>query len=98
MKKTKSTILLSIISVIMAVALVFTFLRFTYDGGIKKYNSAIGAIELDYDIEGGIAYTLELRDDNYDEVGEEEIAELLFRLIICFLAAICELAEELLLL
>ena len=77
MNKTKSTILLSIISVIMAVALVFTFLRFNYDGGVKKYNSAIGAIELDYDIEGGVAYTLELRDDNYDEVGEDEIAEIL---------------------
>lgn len=58
MSKRKSTILLSIISVLMALLLVFTFVKFPV-GETKHYESAIGAIELDYDMKGGYAYELE---------------------------------------
>lgn len=68
--KIRSVILLSILSVIMAAVLVFTFLRFPV--GISNYNSAVGAIDLDYDVEGGVAYTLTLADDNYNEVEDIE--------------------------
>lgn len=58
MSKRKSTILLSIISVLMALLLVFTFIKFPV-GEKDKYVSPIGAIELDYDVKGGYAYELE---------------------------------------
>ena len=66
MNKGKSITLLSIISVIVAFVLVMTFIRFPV--GIKNYNSLLGAIELDYDLGGGTAYTLTLAQDNEDEV------------------------------
>ena len=68
MNKGKSITLLSIISVLMACVLVFTFMRF--EVGVKNYNSLLGAVELDYDLEGGVAYTLTLADDNEEEVGD----------------------------
>ena len=68
MNKGKSITLLSIVSVIIAAVLVFTFLRFPV--GVKNYNSLLGAVELDYDLEGGTAYTLTLADDNEEEVGD----------------------------
>ncbi len=67
MSKRKSITLLSIISVVVAILLVLTFARFPI-GEIKEYKSALGAIELDYDIEGGTAYTLTLASDNEEEV------------------------------
>ena len=67
MSKRKSITLLSIISVVMAIVIVLTFARFPI-GEIKQYNSALGAIELDYDIDGGTAYTLTLAKDNEEEV------------------------------
>ncbi len=66
MSKKKSITLLSIISVLVAFALVMTFIRFPI--GVKNYNSAIGSIELDYDLQGGIAYTLTWSGDNEEEV------------------------------
>ncbi len=71
MSKGKSITLLTIISVLMAFLLVMTFLRFPI--GVKDYNSPIGAVELDYDIAGGVAYTLALNENNEEEVGEEEV-------------------------
>jgi len=68
MSKGKSITLLSIISVIVAFVLVMTFIRFPI--GIKNYNSLLGAVELDYDLAGGTAYTLTLSDDNQKEVGD----------------------------
>ena len=62
MKKGKAITLLSIVCVLMAVLLAMTFVRFSY--GIYDYNSILGAVNLDYDIEGGTAYTLTLADDN----------------------------------
>ena len=66
MSKGKSITLLSIISVLVAFVLVMTFIRFPI--GINNYNSVLGAIELDYDIEGGTAYTLKLAKDNVEDV------------------------------
>ena len=66
MNKSKSITLLSIISVIIAFVLVMTFIRFPI--GIKNYNSLLGAVELDYDLAGGTAYTLTLAEDNEEEV------------------------------
>ena len=62
MKKGKAITLLSVVSVLMAVLLAMTFVRFSY--GIYDYNSILGAVKLDYDIEGGTAYTLTLAEDN----------------------------------
>lgn len=69
MSKGKSITLLSIISVLLAFVLVMTFARFPI-GEVKQYNSLLGAVELDYDLEGGIAYTLTLAKDNEEEVGD----------------------------
>lgn len=67
MKKGKAITLLTIVCFIMAFFLVMSFLRFSY--GIKyNYNSVLGAINLDYDLAGGMTYTLTL-DSEY--AGEE---------------------------
>ncbi len=71
MSKGKSITLLTIVSVIMAFLLVMTFLRFPI--GVKDYNSPIGTVELDYDIAGGVAYTLALNEDNEEEVDEQKV-------------------------
>ena len=68
MSKGKSITLLSIISVIIALVLVMSFIRFPV--GIYNYNSLLGAVNLDYDLEGGTAYTLTLSEDNEDEVDD----------------------------
>ncbi len=62
MKKWKATTLLSIVSVILAFLVVMTFARFPI--GIKNFNSVLGAIETDYDISGGNAFTYTLAKDN----------------------------------
>jgi preprotein translocase subunit SecD len=74
MGKGKSITLLTIVSVLMAFILVMTFLEFPI-GVSKQYNSALGAIELDYDIEGGVQYTLEIAPDNEEEV--EDVNEVI---------------------
>lgn len=66
MKKGKAITLLSIVCVILAFVLVMTFASFPV--GVKDYNSVLGAIELDYDIAGGSAYTLTLARDNSEDV------------------------------
>ena len=68
MKKGKSITLLSILSVLMAFLLAITFIRF--EAGIYNFNSVLGAIELDYDLVGGHAYTYTLSKDNIEEVGD----------------------------
>ena len=68
MSKGKSITLLSILSVIVAFVLVMTFIRFPV--GVKNYNSLLGAIDLDYDLAGGTAYTYKLASDNEDEVDD----------------------------
>ncbi len=73
MSKGKSITLLSIISVLVAFLLVMTFIRFPI--GVKNYNSVLGAINLDYDVEGGTAYNLTLASDNEEEV--EDINEII---------------------
>ena len=80
MSKKKSITILSIVSVLVAFVLVMTFIRFPI--GVKDYNSVLGAINLDYDMEGGTAYTLTLSDDNEEEIEniEEVIDTLEYRL------------------
>ncbi len=68
MKKGKSITLLTILSVLMACLLVLTFARFEI--GVNNFNSVLGAIELDYDINGGTAYVATLAKDNIEEVGD----------------------------
>lgn len=68
MKKGKSITLLTILSILMAFLLVITFAQF--DLGVKRFNSVLGAIELDYDISGGYAYTYKISRDNIEEVGD----------------------------
>ncbi len=70
MKKSKSIVLLSIIGVIIAGLIVLSFLRFPV--GIKNFNSFIGAVDLDYDLEGGVSYTLTLNRENENEVEDVE--------------------------
>lgn len=66
MKKSTAIVLLSIVSFLMAFVLVFSFLRFPV--GIHDYNSIVGAIDLDYDVEGGVTYQLSLNRENDEEV------------------------------
>lgn len=57
----------------MALLIAMTFATFSV--GVKNYNGVIGAIELDYDLKGGTAYTLTLAKDNVEEV--EDIDEVI---------------------
>ena len=68
MSKGKATTLLTVVSVIMAIWLALTFARFPL--GIKNYNSVIGAIDLDYDVAGGVSYEL-----TYDKENENTEVE-----------------------
>ena len=76
MKKAMAITLLSIVSAIVAFFILFTFLPFSFV--VKNFNSALGAIELDYDLAGGRAYTLKLSEDNVNNV--EDIDEVLSKL------------------
>ena len=70
MNKTKSKILLTIISVVLVIWLAMTFVRFPI--GIYDYNSIIGAVDLDYDLAGGVSYVL-----TYDKENENtEISDI----------------------
>lgn len=76
MTKRKSIALLVIFSILMAAVMFFTFVRFSFGiNNEKRYDAALGAIALDYDIEGGKVYTLKLSDENEEEV--EDIGEVL---------------------
>ena len=70
MSKGKSITLLTIISVILAIVLTMTFLRFEI--GVKDYNSAVGATELDYDMVGGVYYDLSLNQSDEDQQVSKE--------------------------
>lgn len=66
MKKGKSIVLLTIISVVLAVLLAMSFVKFPT--GVYDFKSFLGAVSLDYDLAGGTAYTLTLAEDNEEEV------------------------------
>ena len=71
MSKGKATTLLTVISVVLAIWIALTFARFPL--GIKNYNSVIGAINLDYDVAGGVSYELTYDKENENsEVGDIE--------------------------
>jgi len=68
-KKGKPITLLSILCFVMVFLIVMTFVRFPM--GLKNYNSVLGAIDLDYDMVGGSAYTLDyLEDENLEEIDD----------------------------
>jgi preprotein translocase subunit SecD len=71
MSKKKATILLSMLSIVIAAILVFTFIQFPINEK-DSYVGAVGGIQLDYDMEGGVAYTLTLSQDNTEEVEDIE--------------------------
>ena len=73
MTKGKSIFLLTVVCLLLAILAAATFVRFPI--GTKDYNSILGAISLDYDIEGGSAYTVSLHKDNTEEV--EDINDVL---------------------
>ncbi len=75
MKKGKSITLLSIICVLMAAIAVMTFIRFPV--GMKNYNGVLGALETDYDVSGGTAYTLTLSEDNVESLTSDNIDEVI---------------------
>lgn len=81
MSKGKAKTLLSIIGILLAAIIVLAFVPFSV-GAVKEYNSAVGAIDLDYDLEGGVAYTLTLAEDNEEEVDDvnDVIKTIKFRL------------------
>lgn len=66
MKKWKATVLLTITLVITAILTVVAFVRFPV--GVKDFNGFLGAIQTDYDVSGGTAYTLTLAKDNTKDV------------------------------
>ncbi len=66
MTKKKSIFLLIIVSVLLAALAVASFARFPV--GIYDYNSFLGAISLDYDVEGGTAYTLTVSEKNTESI------------------------------
>ena len=73
MNKKKSIALLVVISIVLVVLAVLTFAQFRipgYKNGTKIYQSFLGAVALDEDLEGGVAYELTLKDDITEE-GEE---------------------------
>lgn len=56
----KSIILLSLISLLLIFALVFTFLPFSYgEDGVKEYKSVVGIIKKGIDISGGVYVVME---------------------------------------
>ncbi len=73
MNKKKSIALLVVISIVLVVLAVLTFAQFRipgYKNGTKIYQSFLGAVALDEDLEGGVAYELTLTDDISEE-GED---------------------------
>lgn len=73
--KGKSITLLSIVCVILVALLVITFVRFPI--GIRNFKSVLGAIDLDYDVAGGTAYTLTLNKDSKDVEDIDEVIDTL---------------------
>lgn len=71
MKKSKSAILLTVIALVMVFLTVMTFARFPM--GTKNFNSVLGAIQTDYDIGGGTAYTLTTAKDNVNVLEDEDV-------------------------
>ena len=66
MSKRKSIVLTTIIAIVLTVLTVMTFVRFTvpfYKNGTYNFNSVLGAIALDQDIDDGVAYDLTLKDN-----------------------------------
>lgn len=68
MTKKKSSFLLYVVIVLLAILAVATFIRFP--AGVYDYNSILGAISLDHDITDGTAYTLTLAKDNTEDLDD----------------------------
>lgn len=66
MNRKKSIALLIVISVVLVLLAVLTFAQFRipfYKDGTKIYQSFLGAVQLDGDLEEGVAYELTLKED-----------------------------------
>lgn len=74
MKKGKSITLLTVLTLLIAFLTVMTFARFPM--GTKNFNSVLGAIQTDYDLSGGTAYTLTTTKDNVNVIEDEDVDEL----------------------
>ncbi|MBP5466361.1 MAG: hypothetical protein J6Y43_02205 [Clostridia bacterium] len=68
MKKSRAIELLTITLVITAILTFLAFARFPV--GTKNFNGFLGAIQTDYDLSGGTAYTLTLSRDNVKDVDD----------------------------
>lgn len=67
MSKKKSIVLLTVVSVIIAVLLAMTFASFKMPfikEGVYDYNSLLDVVDLDADMGGGLSYTLTLSDES----------------------------------
>ena len=73
MKKWKATVLLTIVLAATAILTAATFARFPV--GTKDFNGFLGAIQTEYDLSGGTAYTLTLDKDNTEDV--EDVGEVI---------------------
>lgn len=62
MKKNLAITLLSILSVLLAAFIFFTFVPFSV--GMKNYNTILGSIEYDYDLAGGFSFSVDLAEDS----------------------------------
>ncbi len=70
MSKAKSITFLSILGVLIAAFIFFTFASFSV--GTKDYVGLLRALDYDYDIDGGTSYTLTLSDDNDESIEDIE--------------------------
>ncbi len=68
MGKGKSITLLSLLCAVIIALSVLAFVPFQV--GTKNYNSFLGAIEWDYDVDGGYQYVLTLENDNTETVDD----------------------------
>lgn len=73
--KGKAITLLSVLCVVLAFFLVMSFIRFPV--GVKNYNGVLGAIDYDYDLNGGVAYTYELASDSEEIEDIDEVVSML---------------------
>lgn len=84
MNRKKSIALLIVVSVVIALLAVAAFAQFRipfYKNGTRIYQSFLGAIELDGDLEGSVAYELTLKEDisaaDTGDVDPEEVVKTL---------------------
>lgn len=63
MSKKKSIVLLVLIMLVIVVLTLMTFVSFAVPGSVKDFNSVIGALQLEQDLDGGYTYTYKIKDE-----------------------------------